>query len=160
MVTFDPTFDREAEDPYGFYEDKAAVAVAVRAGKVLLIRRRTAKAGPLWSLPISKIEPDESPEAAAVRGTFETTGVTVTTRFVFSRLAGPAPSYIACDFVTETINLLRLVAPDNPQAYPDNLADPEEVTKVEWCDGGQLAERVRDGIPEDVKHYLDSVLER
>ena len=73
--------------------------------------------------------------------------MTVTTLGVFSVVERPTPAYVACDFVIGNPFLLY-------------LPDPEKVDKVEWCDGRQLAERVRNGIPENVQNYLDSVLER
>jgi 8-oxo-dGTP pyrophosphatase MutT (NUDIX family) len=51
----------------------AASAACFREGKVLIAKRIRP---PLWSLPGGRIEPGETPEAAAIRELFEETGVT------------------------------------------------------------------------------------
>jgi 8-oxo-dGTP pyrophosphatase MutT (NUDIX family) len=50
----------------------AASAACFRDGKVLIAKRIRP---PLWSLPGGRIEPGETPEAAAMRELFEETGV-------------------------------------------------------------------------------------
>jgi 8-oxo-dGTP pyrophosphatase MutT (NUDIX family) len=51
----------------------AASAACFRDGKVLIAKRIKP---PLWSLPGGRIEPGETPEAAAARELMEETGVT------------------------------------------------------------------------------------
>jgi len=51
----------------------AASAACFRGGKVLIAKRIKPS---LWSLPGGRLEPGETPEAAAIRELFEETGVT------------------------------------------------------------------------------------
>jgi 8-oxo-dGTP diphosphatase len=60
--------------------DKPAIAAAVIVGdgKLFLVRRRQAEGSLLWAFPSGQVEPtDRSVEDAAVRETFEETGLVV-----------------------------------------------------------------------------------
>lgn len=123
-----------------------AVAVIVQEGRVLLIRRRVAEAGVLWSFPGGKVEPGETAQVAAVRETLEETGLAVIVRRVLGERVHPATSramtYVSCQ-VTGGIA---------------HAAAPAEVAEVAWCDGVQLGERVPGGVFRPVQDYLKSVL--
>ena len=54
----------------------AALAVVLRAGNVLLVRRRNPPDAGLWGFPGGKCERGETPEQAALRELAEETGVT------------------------------------------------------------------------------------
>jgi len=55
-----------------------AAAICIRGEHVLLIRRGQAPRAGEWSIPGGRIEPGESPAAAALRELTEETGVTAT----------------------------------------------------------------------------------
>lgn len=77
-----------------------AAGVITHAGRLLLIRRRAPEGSLLWTLPSGKVEPDESPAAAAAREALEETGVTVEpVRVLGERLhpdSGRRMVYVAC----------------------------------------------------------------
>lgn len=55
----------------------AAGVILEKDGKILLVKRKYKPKAGLWSLPAGFVEYDESPDAAAVRETFEETGIKV-----------------------------------------------------------------------------------
>ena len=62
----------------------AAVMLIIKDGKILAVSRRHNKA--MFGLPGGKVEPDETPDQAALRETFEETGVKVSKcEFIFLR---------------------------------------------------------------------------
>jgi len=123
-----------------------AVAVIVHDGRVLLIRRRVAEPGLLWSFPGGKAKTGESADEAAVREALEETGLTVIARSVLGERVHPAThrvmTYVACD----------------ARAGAAHAAAPGEVAEVAWCSRAQLDKRVSDGIFQPVQDYLDSLL--
>ena len=77
----------------------AASAVVWRAGKVLLVRRGRPPGKDFWSLPGGKIEPGETPEAAALREVQEETGLLpefCSLIRVFTVAAGDVEYQISC----------------------------------------------------------------
>lgn len=119
-----------------------AVAVVVRGGRVLMVRRRAAEGELSWQFPAGGVEPGEAPGEAAVRETAEETGLVV-------RVAGPlgerthpvtgrAVSYWACEAVSGTARVL----------------DAEELSELAWCAYGEVAARVPYGLYEPVRRYL------
>ena len=83
-----------------------AVAVIAEHGRVLLVRRRATDGTPPWVLPDGKIEPGESPEAAAMREALEETGLTVEARQLLGARVHPDTGahlvHVACDVVAGT----------------------------------------------------------
>lgn len=69
-----------------------AVAVVVQNGRVLVGRRtkQAVDAAGLHEFPGGKVEPDESPEAAAARECLEETGVAIRVRRLLERTTGSA----------------------------------------------------------------------
>ncbi|WP_433371749.1 NUDIX hydrolase [Actinoplanes sp. CA-142083] len=109
----------------------------VECGRVLLVRRRVAEGRLSWQFPAGKVEPGETSVAAAVRETFEETGLIVRAiRPLGSRVhpdTGRMMFYVACEVIEGT-------------AF---VAAPEEVAEVAWCDPTMLA-----GLHEPVRDYL------
>jgi 8-oxo-dGTP diphosphatase len=73
--------------------DRPAIsaAIIVQDGRLLLlVRRRVAEGSLSWQFPAGAIEPDESAEDAAVRETFEETGLVVAARRVLGDRIHPA----------------------------------------------------------------------
>jgi 8-oxo-dGTP diphosphatase len=123
-----------------------AVAVVVSDGRVLMVRRRVAEGALSWQFPAGKVEPGETDEEAAARETYEETGVAVRP---FRRLGGRVHpmtgrmmAYIACGFISGIAD----------------VADPDEIDQVEWCDLEALAKYVPRGLFGPVRRYLDSAL--
>src|SRR5438045_1629612 len=78
-----------------------AAAVIVKDGHVLLVRRRIDEGNLSWQFPAGAIEDGESPGDAAIRETYEETGVTVaSTRLLGERvhpITGRTIVYVACE---------------------------------------------------------------
>src|SRR5882757_4468769 len=72
--------------------DKPAIAAAVivKEGCLLLARRRVSEGSLSWQFPAGAIEPGETPEDAAVRETFEETGLVVAARSILGERVHPA----------------------------------------------------------------------
>jgi len=123
-----------------------AVAVIVRQGRVLLARRRADDGAPRWVLPGGKVEPGESPEAAAVREVLEEAGLTVPPRRVLGERVHPATGkhlvYVACDVIAGTAQ----------------VADAGELDAVEWIPVGELGAYVPGGFYGPVETHLRQAL--
>jgi 8-oxo-dGTP diphosphatase len=70
----------------------AGAVVHDAAGRLLLIRRAKEPGRGRWSLPGGRCEPGEEPAAAAVRETWEETGLVVRAAALVGRVELPAPS--------------------------------------------------------------------
>ena len=123
-----------------------AAAVVVLDGCVLLIQRRVPEGDLLWQLPAGKVDPGESAEVAAVRETFEETGLTVVATSLLGERVHPSTGrtmfYVACDVV-------------EGEAH---VAAHEEVSAVAWCTGADLPAFVPQGFFEPVQRHLVSRL--
>lgn len=127
-------------------EAPIAGAVIVSAGRLLLIRRASPAGSLLWSLPSGKVDPGESPAAAAVREALEEAGVTVVATGLLGERVHPATghpvSYWACRLVAGTAH----------------AASPREVAEVAWVDRAGLAELVPGGLYGPVQAWVDGRL--
>lgn len=134
-----------------------AMAVIVRDGLLLMAKRRfrepiTGSAEPvvLWSFPSGEVEPNETPEAAAVREVAEELGVAVRALARISERIHPrSPSkrrfiYVACE-----------LAGDEPA-----IVDHEELSELRWCTLEEAVERaeVAGGFDAPVLEYLERTL--
>lgn len=123
-----------------------AAAVIIQDRRVLLIQRRVPEGDLVWQFPAGKVEPGESAEDAAVRETFEETGLTVVAKSRLGERVHPATGrlmmYVACDVVSG-------------EAHP---ASPEEVAAVAWCSGADLPAFVPHGFFGPGQRHLDGLL--
>lgn len=123
-----------------------AAAVIPHAARVLLIRRATPNAALVWSFPSGKVDPAESPSAAAAREALEETGVTVAPLQLLGERVHPTTglrvAYVACRLVSGT-------------AFP---ASPREVAEVRWVRLGELAALIPGGVFGPAQTWLDEVL--
>lgn len=96
-----------------------AGAIVFDAGRILLVQRGRPPAVGLWSIPGGHVEADESASDAAVRETYEETGLVVRVlRHVgtVTREASDVDEFVIDDFLCE------LVEPGEPVAADDALA--------------------------------------
>ncbi len=115
---------------------------------MLLVRRRVREGELCWQFPAGEVENGESEAEAAVRETWEETGLVVrVVRGLGERVhpkTGRRMSYTACEVVSG-------------EAY---VADREELAEVAWCGSGEIAGYVPYGFYGPVQAYLDRVLGR
>lgn len=123
-----------------------AAAVIVQDGRLLLVRRRVAEGSLSWQFPAGQIEPGESPEDAAVRETFEETGLVVAARRVLGDRVHPATKrqmfYVAADGLAGTAH----------------VADDDELDAVAWVNLGEISEYVPYPFYGPVQEHLNAVL--
>lgn len=89
---------------------RVAIAIVVRDGQVLLVRRRNKAAGIAWQFPAGIVKPGENAEEVAVRETLAETGVHCTTAdHIGARLhpvTGVLCDYFLCPYLAgEAVNL-------------------------------------------------------
>lgn len=117
------------------------MAVIVDRGQLLLIRRTVAEGDLVWALPGGKVEPGESAEQAAVRETFEETGLVVEALRQLGERTHPDTGrrivYVACQAVS-----------GQAQA-----ASPREVSGIAWVERGRLDAYVPQGLYGPVQAY-------
>ena len=125
-----------------------SMAVIVRDGKLLMIRRRQREGDLLWALPGGAIEDGEAAEEAAVRETVEETGLVVTSVKLLGERVHPKTgrlmSYTACE----------------PVQGEACVADEDELDAVAWVAHGEIKEYVPYGLFGPVQEYLDEALPR
>ncbi|WP_326595548.1 NUDIX hydrolase [Streptomyces sp. NBC_01803] len=123
-----------------------AAAIVVQDGRVLMVRRRVREGELSWQFPAGKIEPGESAEQAAVRETWEETGLTVSAEKLLGERVHPKThrlmSYTACGVVSGTAH----------------VADQDELAEVVWCALADIPVYVPYGLFEPVQAYLDATL--
>ena len=123
-----------------------AAAIIVADGRVLLVRRQVTEGQLSWQFPAGEVEPDESPEAAAVREAFEETTLTVGALERLGERAHPATGramvYVACEVLDGTAE----------------VGDPEELAEVAWCDRATLVTYIPHAFYGPVQDYLDTEL--
>lgn len=96
-----------------------AGAVVFDEGRILLVQRGREPALGLWSIPGGHVEPGESAEQAAVRETFEETGLRVRSIRELGtviRAKSDVDEFVIHDFLCE------LVEPGEPRAADDAVA--------------------------------------
>ena len=128
--------------------DKPAIAAAVivQDRRLLLVRRRVAEGSLSWQFPAGAIESGESAEDAAVRETFEETGLVVAARRVLGDRIHPATKrqmfYVAADGLAGTAH----------------VADQEELDAVAWVKLSEISEYVPYPFYGPVQEHLNAVL--
>lgn len=128
--------------------DKPAIAAAVviQDGRLLLVRRRVSEGSLSWQFPAGQVEPGESAEDAAVRETFEETGLVVAARRILGDRVHPATKrqmfYVEADAIAGTAR----------------VADQEELDAVAWVKSGEISEYIPYPFYGPVQEHLDSAL--
>lgn len=128
--------------------DKPAIAAAVivQDGRLLLVRRRVAEGSLSWQFPAGQVEPGESAEDAAVRETFEETGLVVAARRVLGDRVHPATKrqmfYVAADALAGTAR----------------VADDDELDAVAWVKSSEISEYIPDPFFGPVQEHLQAAL--
>jgi 8-oxo-dGTP diphosphatase len=128
--------------------DKPALsmAVVVKDGRLLMIRRREREGDLLWALPGGAIEAGETPEDAAVRETVEETGLVVVATKLLGERVHPKTqrlmSYTACE----------------PVQGEAKVADEDELDAVAWVALDEIPEYVPYGLYGPVQEYLKDAL--
>ncbi|WP_316520963.1 NUDIX hydrolase [Kitasatospora brasiliensis] len=123
-----------------------AVAIVVKDGRVLMVRRRIAEGELSWQFPAGEVEARESPEAAAVRETAEETGLHVAAAKVLGERVHPQNGrrmfYTACEVVGGAATVV----------------DSDELDRVVWASRAELAEYVPFPMFPPVRQHLDGLL--
>ena len=123
-----------------------AAAVITQDGRVLLVRRRVKEGSLSWQFPAGGIEDGESAQDAAVRETFEETGLVVAARRVLGDRIHPATKrrmfYVAC----------------NALAGEARVADADELDAVAWVKLSEITDYVPYPFYDPVQEHLDAVL--
>jgi 8-oxo-dGTP diphosphatase len=97
----------------------AGAVVRDAAGRLLLVRRAHDPEAGRWTLPGGRVEPGESPAAAAAREVAEETGLEVAVGrewLVLCRPAGPAAVFEIHDFVAEPVGGVLRAGDDAAEA--------------------------------------------
>ena len=123
-------------------QSRIAVAIVVRETRILLVHADAPEAELFF--PGGKVKPGEMAEAAAVRGTFERTGLTVTPRRVLGeRLIGSnLVIYVACEHISDIARAVVLT--------------PRKSRWIEWCSKAQRLDNVTWSNFQPLKDYLDT----
>jgi 8-oxo-dGTP diphosphatase len=129
--------------------DKPAIAAAVivQDGKLLLVRRRVSEGSLSWQFPAGEVETtDRSVEDAAVRETFEETGLVVGADMQLGDRVHPNTKrqmfYVAAHVIAGTAH----------------VADGDELDAVEWVKINEISEYVPYPFFGPVQEHLDAVL--
>lgn len=99
-----------------------------------------------WQFPAGQVESGESPEDAAVRETFEETGLVVAARRIIGDRVHPATKrqtfYVEADAI----------------AGAAHVADQEELDAVAWVKASEISEYIPYPFYGPVQEHLDAVL--
>jgi 8-oxo-dGTP diphosphatase len=106
----------------------AGAIVHDAAGRLLLIRRGREPGRGLWSLPGGRCEAGEDAAAAAVRETYEETGLVVTAGAVAGRVRRPGPGGVTYDIVDVACAVVG-----------GELRAGDDADDVRWVDAAGLA---------------------
>jgi 8-oxo-dGTP diphosphatase len=123
-----------------------SMAIIVREGRVLMVRRRQQEGKLLWAFPGGGIEAGETPEQAAVREVAEEVALEAkAVRVLGARVhpqTGADMTYVACE----------------PVAGEARVEDAEELAEVAWIALDEIPTYVPWGLYGPVQDYLDEVL--
>jgi 8-oxo-dGTP diphosphatase len=123
-----------------------SMAIIVKGGRVLMVRRRQQEGRLLWAFPGGGIEAGETPEQAAVREVAEEVALEAkAVRVLGARVhpqTGADMTYVACE----------------PVAGEARVEDDEELAEVAWIALDDIPTYVPWGLYGPVQDYLDEVL--
>lgn len=106
-----------------------AGCLVMEDGKVLLVQESHPQARGLWSIPLGKVEPHETPEAAAVRETREESGLEVGSEGPVSRLDIPGPEFHSIQPYADGTDVLHVF---QGHVLSGNLEAGEGILNVRW----------------------------
>jgi 8-oxo-dGTP diphosphatase len=123
-----------------------SAAIIVSGRRVLMVRRRVREGQLMWQFPAGAVDDGESVEQAAVRETWEETGLRVEALNVLGKRVHPKTgrviSYTACSVVGGV----------------PRVADADELDAVAWVAHEEIPDYVPYGLFEPVRRYLDDTL--
>jgi 8-oxo-dGTP diphosphatase len=115
----------------------AGVVVRDDAGRLLMIRRGTDPGRGLWSLPGGRVEPGETPAAAAVREAREETGLAIEVGELLATV-DVLDDYVVHDFAATVVGGALHAGDDAAEV---RWVEPHEVTRLATSVG--LVEELR-----------------
>ncbi len=125
---------------------KIAVSVVKKDDKYLLVKRRQKEGNLLWQFPSGGIEENENDDSAAIRETFEETGVVCKPLFKFGEREHP-------DFPVKLFYWLNEYIAG--EAF---VKDNEELSEVKWCSANEVFDLITSNLYEKIKEYLEKQL--
>ena len=132
-----------------------AVAAAIVTSLLGVLAGQRRDGNPPWTFPAGKFEPGESPEVAAVRETFEETGLRIRAVGVIGSRIHPRTGvrivYAAAVLASHTETQIRL-ATDRSRGRDDG-----ELTDVYWVSLAEVGELMND-MSGAVREYLQRAL--
>jgi 8-oxo-dGTP pyrophosphatase MutT (NUDIX family) len=112
----------------------SAGGLVLANSKIVLIAKKSKKGRKEWTFPKGHIEPNESPEIAAVREVFEETGLK--TRIAQKVGVSDYTFYVGNNHIHKFVHFFALSVISGRLTLPNNLE--ENIVDINWVDKKQL----------------------